>query len=335
MKFGNRFFIFNAIIFILIACKQNPLDVDLPKKDLSLKFINADSLLINSADSAAITSTHNHLKNILDELYLYEISMNLQERDSTLFSMGLYSFYKSDYVQQLEQEKSQLYKLLPDLNDKATLGFRYLNYHFPDLALPNHVLFMNKMFSSINVSDSLITVGLENYLGAENEVIKSIPSDQLYQWQKDAMNISFLPRDIVLSWIQAHLFEEMDESLARHIIQAGKVLYILKACFPKQDDAYILRYSEEDIKWATKNEFAFWDYIVREELLFKNDPREKTNFLNEGPYTVGLPEKGPDRLGQFLGFQMVKQFMKQNKEISLYELLEINYNKILQAYEID
>ena len=55
--------------------------------------------------------------------------------------------------------------------------------------------------------------------------------------------------------------------------------------------------------------------------------------FQEGPFTPGLPEKGPDRLGQFLGWRMVQQYMENNSDLTLEELKEVGYNTILQAYE--
>ena len=57
------------------------------------------------------------------------------------------------------------------------------------------------------------------------------------------------------------------------------------------------------------------------------------NMLGEGPFTPGLPEKGPDRLGQYLGWQMVRAF-NNDKEMKLSDLMKVPYNTILQAYEI-
>ena len=56
--------------------------------------------------------------------------------------------------------------------------------------------------------------------------------------------------------------------------------------------------------------------------------------LNDGPFTIGLPEKGPDRLGQFLGWRMIQIYMEKN-DISLEALVKVPYNEILQAYEIE
>jgi uncharacterized protein YjaZ len=149
------------------------------------------------------------------------------------------------------------------------------------------------------------------------------------------MNVDFLARDILLNWIQSHLFDEIDGSLAEHIIQSGKLLLVLEACFPEQSGSFILRYTKDQFEWAENHEKLFWEYLVKEELLFKNNMRDKTNFLNEGPYTIGLPENGPDRLGQYLGWKIVKQHFKSNKNLSLQKLVNTNYNTILQGYEIN
>ncbi|MGJ8661893.1 MAG: hypothetical protein ACSHXL_07635, partial [Bacteroidota bacterium] len=89
-----------------------------------------------------------------------------------------------------------------------------------------------------------------------------------------------------------------------------------------------------DLKWAKENEFSFWSYLVKEKMLFRINETESINMLSPGPFTVGLPEKGPDRLGQFLGWQIVRKYMEKNN-VTLKQLQEIPYNKILQAYEID
>ena len=83
-----------------------------------------------------------------------------------------------------------------------------------------------------------------------------------------------------------------------------------------------------------KNEFGFWKYLVNEKLLFKIDELNIINMLKEGPFTPGLPERGPDRLGQYLGWRMVKQYV-ESKEVPLKELSDIPYNDILQNYEIE
>lgn len=334
MKLGNRLLFFSSIILFFIACESNPLLVKLPQSYPSLEFVFVDDALL-SEDKIEVQTAHNHFLKTLGNIYRYELSMNLQQREVDTAIGAVMRFYQSPYVQSLEAEKKGLVSQVEAKKSELEKAFAYYKFHFSNAPIPTKVAFMNKMFSGIKCSDSIITVGLENYLGAENEVIQSIPSDQLYNWQKERMDIHFLNRDIAIAWVQAHLFNEIDDMLIKHIIQAGKVLYVVQALFPSSPPEYILRYSTEDYKWASANEKMFWEYLVKEEMLFKNGIRERINFLNEGPYTIGISDKSPDRMGQFLGYKMVKNYSSKNKNLSLEELLNLDFNVILQAYEID
>ena len=334
MKYRRRILILTTLFFIVLSCNRNELLVDTSGIEVSFEVINVDSIYSNTPNDS-VQGVHNTFLEKLGSLYEYEISMNIQKRANDIQADDIYSFYNNEYIKELEKEKLKFNEEVWNQLDKTEEGFKHLKYHFEELDLPKQIILINKMFSGIELDESQVSVGLEKYINQETKIIKEIPSEELFQWQKEAMNIEFLARDIIFRWIQASLFEEKDENLAFHIIQAGKLLYILNAAFPNEDGAYIMRYSPEDYSWAIDNETPFWEYLVREEMLFKNNVRDKTNFLNEGPYTIGLPEKGPDRLGQFLGFRIVKQFMKSNKELTLQDLINTEYNTILQSYEIN
>src|SRR5690554_7222983 len=116
------------------------------------------------------------------------------------------------------------------------------------------------MFSQISCSNENIAVGLESYISPNSEVIESIPSSQLYKWQRDRMNIDYLERDVVLNWIQVQLFNSLDGKLAEHIIQADRKSTRLNSAFPNADEAYILRYAEDQFQWAENNEFQIHSY---------------------------------------------------------------------------
>lgn len=333
MKLEKKFLIFIHICFLFYSCKENKWDIEVESKNVKINIINVDSLLFNSSKDD-IDKVHDSLTEILGEMYLFEVSMNTQAPINSETPIILKKFYENEYINELEIEKKQLRTKAKEQFSKLNSAFNYLLHYFPEAQTPSKIVLMNNLFSGISISDTEIFIGLEKYLDPTSEVIKNIPDEQLHKWQKESMDIEFLARDILLQWIQTTIFDEKDDHLAFHIVQAGKVLTVLQACFPKKSEKYILRYDEEDVNWARENEQLFWKFIVKEEMLFKNNPRDKTNFLNEGPYTVGLPEKGPDRMGQFLGFQMAKSYLKSNKKLSLQEFLEVDYNEILQSYEI-
>lgn len=320
-----------AVIFS--SCSSNPLEVNLPKEDVNINYVNVDELLYDQPIEI-VKKNLKELKDQLGNLFIYELSQNIrQDIDDSSFQ-AVYNFYNSDYIVDLEKEKQRLFKDLPLHEEKMDKGFKYLKYHFGDTIVPDNVFYINKLFSQVACAEKNISVGLEGYVSSTSEVIKALPSEQLYQWQRNRMNLDYLERDVLLNWIQVQLFKEIDSKLAEHIVQAGKILYILNAAFPKAEEAYILRYDKEQFEWANKNETYVWNYLVEQQLLFKTDMRVRANFLNEGPTTVGLAQDSPDRIGQFLGYRIVKGYMSKNKALSLQELIETKYNTILQTYEI-
>lgn len=320
--------------FIFNACDSDPLDVRLPDKDVNIEYVNADKKLYDQPIEEVKTNLKS-LSQQLGDLFLFELSNDIQARIYDTSYQMVYKYYTSKYIHDLEKAKLALYNDLPETQQKINKAFSYLGYHFGDSVPPKKIFYVNMLFGPISCSDSEIAIGLENYVSPNDTVIKSIPSSELYKWQRDRMNYDFLERDVLLSWIQMHLFKELDGKLAEHLIQAGKVLYILNAAFPDAKEAYILRYSDDDYNWAVDNERMVWDYLVKQQLLFKRDMKTRANFLNAGPKTVGLPDESPDRLGQFLGYRIVKKFMYRNKTLTLPELINTKYNKILQSYEID
>lgn len=334
MKKRRRFLTLTALISILFSCGDSQFDVNIDNIGLDIKHVNIDSSFKN-ATLEETKKAHEKFQQTLDDLYLYELSQNIQQNPDSNSYKSIYDFYNSEYIEQIEKKKESLYAEIDSKKKVIENGFKYLKFHFPDVKTPTFIIYMNKLFSNIHCSDTSISVGLEQYIPAESKLIKEIPNNQLYEWQKQRMNFKFLERDILLQWIQVHLFEAKDGNLAEHIVQAGKILYVLNATLPEAEKKLILRYNEDQMKWAKENEEMTWNYLVKEQLLFKNNDRDKANFLNEGPQTIGLPEASPDRMGQFLGFQMVYGYMTQNKDVSLPELLKIDYNKILQTYEID
>ena len=326
-----------AILFLasfFYGCKSNPLDIELDNSDVSIEYINADQQL-NNQSLEEIKKNAKTLEARLGDLFVYELSQNIRHNFDDSSYRAIYNFYNSEYISDLEKEKVKLYPELPSHEKEMNKAFKYLRHHFGDSLLPESIFYLNKLFSQVSCSESNIAVGLENYISPNSTVIESLPSSELHSWQRDRMDIDYLERDVLLSWIQVKLFNEIDGKLAEHIIQAGKILYVLNAAFPKQEEAYILRYTDEQFDWAKKNEAAVWNYLVEQQMLFKIDMRSRTNFLNEGPKTVGLSDDAPDRMGQFLGYRIVKGYMNKNKALSLSELLDVKYNIILQTYEID
>lgn len=302
--------------------------------------MNLDQEIIQSS-SLEIESLLKGLEQKLGSIILDELDQNISRGGmdtpaiTSDFAQEVHRFYHSEYIEELEREKKIIFESIGKEKEKINRDFAYLTHHFGKISVPKNILFLNTLFSPILCYDSTIIISLENYISPDTEIIQSIPSEELYGWQRSRMNANFIARDVLLSWIQVNLFQSIDGTFAEEIIHAGKILYVLNAAFPNETEAFILRYSTKETNWASKNEELIWDFLVKNKMLFKNDERDKANFLNEGSTTIGLPDESPDRIGQFIGYRIVKGYMLKNKSVSLHDLVTIPYNNILQTYKIE
>ncbi len=323
----------------MLSCNENrwaKLDEENLKNN-SIKFVDFDEALINFTKSNLNKLIHEHYKNdeILGYLFLHCLSIGSPE-DSTFYK-SLELFKSDPYIIELEKQidytlRSKLATHQVNLNSK----FNRLSYYLKGKTIPKKVFWLNSLFtSSVFCSKHEVGVGLERYIGPNKSVIKKLPTDHFYQWMKDGMKEEFLERDVLVNWIYTHYVPENNGSLVEKMIQWGKVYYILHAIDPDLSFNILMRYQNEKYDWCEKNESQVWKYLVTQSLVFSKNERDISNFINEGPFTPGLPEKGPDRLGQYIGWKMVYKYMNEHDSKSLEDLVNTSYNSILQEYQID
>jgi len=328
------FFILSFSASLLTACRHDPLSVDITSTKVSIRFLHMDSLLFNTPKNELIALRH-ELSNSVSELFDYQIGycMRIGRVSDTAFVNSIMQYRSDPNIQQLEKEIADSFQNTLSIQRELEIAFRRLKAHLPQSSLPDYIVFQNSLFnSSAFCTEKEIGVGLEQYLGFTSPTVRSLPSEPFHDWIKHGFDRRYLERDAVLSWVLTHILPEKKGNLAEEIIYYGKALYLTEACLPEVSKNIIVRYSEDDLKWANDNEYSFWKYLIDEKLLFKTNERNSQNILSEGPFTAGLPEKAPDRLGQFIGWKIVKNYMEKTK-ITFDQLLTIPYNEILQSYK--
>lgn len=320
----------------MVSCSNDPLDIDASDVQVDLEFINMDSVFVHS-DPDQLLAAHRAFQQEIGEIYEYELGYCLRigsADDSTVLN-SISLFVQDPFIKRVEKRIVEKFNNLSPFKTKIIDGFKHLKYHLPSKKLPESIVFMNSVFvSSAFSTEKQIGIGIERYLGSDTDVIKELPPSVFFEWVKEGMDPKFLVRDAISSWVMTHYVPEVDGNLAENIIRWGKILYLTEAALPDESEAIIPRYSEEDYKWALDNEYSLWKYLVDQKMLFRIDERNKNNMLGDGPFTPGLPEKGPDRLGQFLGWRMVRKYM-EIKDITVEELIKTPYTEIIVEYEID
>ena len=137
------------------------------------------------------------------------------------------------------------------------------------------------------------------------------------------MNKDYLLCDGVYGWLESIFKPNEDKNdLLSQIIHEGKIMYALDAMLPGINDTIKIRYTKKQLTWCKENEFNMWAYIVREKLLYTTDLSTVAKFSDDGPFTSFFNhDLSPSRTGAWLGWQIVRTYMKNNPTTTLPQLL--------------
>jgi hypothetical protein len=334
------------LLFCLVAlglfssCSSDRLDISVPSTQVSISYSRLDLDLGNAKNQKEISEVNKRYLDCCPDMYTFYVRGCLQagNPEDSLIAEALMQFVQDEYMKKVHQGLKDGFPNLQDNQDRIDNAFRYLKHYFPSGKQPERILFYNSAFTnSVVSSDSEIGVGLERYLGKEHPVIKDLPEQYFYQYIKEKMDVRYLERDIIMSWISANYLGEIDEqgTVAEQLIAWGKLVYLTEGSLPKLDKSTLLRYTESEYEWAEKNEEAFWKFLIEENVLFKREHKFAQNIFQEGPFTPGLPieEKSSPRLGIYLGWKIVKNYMNNTPETSVHDLLDTDYKQILRTYK--
>lgn len=325
------------VLITAVRCSSDPLAVSIADNPLTIDYFYLDSAFQtknNNNTAAAIADYQQSIPDVLAYQFGYCWQVGLPNDPNLL--VNIEQFKAQKHIKRFEKAIAQKFTDLQKRHQEITDGFKRLSVHFPHNKAPKSISYLYSNFAaSAFCTETDIAIGLERYLGYKSPVIQSLPPNQFYDWMKKAMDDQFLERDAVCAWVMTHYFEELnDVSTIEAIIQWGKILYCTEAAFPEYPKEIILRYSKANLAWATENERSFWEYLVKQKMLLSTSEKDQANLLREAPFTAGLPEKGPDRLGQFLGWRIVHSYMEQY-DLTLEQLIKTPYTKLLNEYEIN
>jgi len=93
-------------------------------------------------------------------------------------------------------------------------------------------------------------------------------------------------------------------------------------------------YTRFQWEWSRKYESKIWNSIVGQKDLYSTDITLLNKYLNDAPFTATISQESPGRLGTWVGWQIISQYMKNNPEITIVQLMEMNnYQQILTKSE--
>lgn len=328
--------LFYTVIFatMLFGCKPNPLKVDISGIDKNVEIVRFEKELFavdQNNLSQSITSLSNKYPEFFD-LFTYKI-IRIGGIGDDQFMDLMRQFLTDTMILNVNNQIETRFSDFDKIEKQLQKSFKYFQYHFPNKELPGIYTCNSGFNQSIVTAEKIIGISLDKYLGrdcAYYQNLNSTPQYKIINMHKDK-----IVSDVAYAWgITEFEHTNTSTTLLDNMIHQGKIMYFVDALLPEMEDSLKIGYTAPQLKWCINNEAQMWTQLIERKMLYTNKRMDIIRYINFSPTTSGFPLESPGRTGVWIGWQIVRKYMKKHPETTLAELMKNNdYQQILNDSE--
>lgn len=191
--------------------------------------------------------------------------------------------------------------------------YQHITYYYPKIKTPKVVTVINDVEYNYRVilTDTLLLIGLDNYLGSSHKFYQNIQ-----RYISKGFDKEYLVSDVASAFVKKVVAPPTDRTFLAQMVYYGKELYIKDKLTPFISDAQKIGYTEEQLEWAQVNEEEVWRYFIEREVLYSTDGKLGARFLDPAPFSKFqlelIDNESPGRIGRYMGWQIVRAFAENN-----------------------
>ena len=298
-KMSLRIFILLILSLALVSCNEdNKLEEEISNINVDFIVERFDKAYADAkpADLPKLKEAYPFLfsKHVPDSVWIERINDTLQN--------------------QLLIEVGKAYGDFKDVDFDFERLFQHLKYYDKTFSVPRIVTLTNDVDyrNKTIVTDSLLLVALDNFFGEDHEFYQNIP-----RYLAQNMRRGQIIPEVAEAYAKKYAFQSNRKTLLDEMIYHGKLLYFKDIMIPFKSDEEKIGYTEQELKWAEANESPIWSYFIEKELLFSTDSKLPSRFIADAPYSkfyLELDNESPGRLGQYMGWQIVRAYAEATDE---------------------
>lgn len=329
MKFKNYILLAIILAITFASCKRNRLKVDISNIDTEVEVIDFGGQLLSLDKKDTLETALELFKSHPDffNLFTYRI-IRIGGVNDEIFPEMIKSFISDTLIQETKEEVDKEFSDCKELKKQLKKAFKYYSYHFPDKKLPTIYTYISGFNQSIVTAENIIGISLDKYLGRNCVYYQQLntPKYKILNMHKDK-----ILSDVAFAWgITEFENQETATKLMDNMVQKGKLMYLVDAMLPDTPDTIKIGYTRKQLEWCQLNEPQMWTYLIEKELLYSSKRMDIVRYINDAPSTSGFPMASPGRTGVWIGWQIVRQYMKKHPEVTMPELMKnTNYQQIL------
>ena len=286
------------------------------KEKVSLEFVSLSDSVVNINTKGELVSFLERYPVIRD----YFLRRSMYPNDS-VFLDELFKRFTNNYLDTLRADVKRVFGDEQKLKHQFEEAFSNMRYYYPDAPLPRIQTIITGLDNDMLVSDSLIIVSLDYFLGPGAKYRPNMYEYLLRQYVKE----NIVPSTMLLFGMNRFSYTDPEDQRAlADMVAFGKSYYFAKHMLPCVPDSIFIWYTDNDIKGAQENQDMIWYRLIEDQVLYSTNHMVKQRFLGERPFTIEVGEKCPGRIAQWVGWEIVKSYMKTHPETSLQQLMEMS-----------
>lgn len=330
MKLVKQLLFASALFMALFSCRPNTLKVNISDINTEIEVVRFDKELftVNSTDTLkSLTELSNKYPEFFD-LFTFKV-IQIGGIGDSLFIDEIKRFLTDTMILNVKKLVDAEFTDIEKIEMQLKKAFKYYHFHFPNKELPTVYAYFSGFNQSVVTAENIIGISLDKYLGRDCEyylILNSTPQYKILNMHKDK-----IVSDVAYAWGVTE-FENNSKitTLLDNMIFQGKLMYFVDAMLPEMHDSLKIGYTKLQLDWCKQNESQMWSQLIEHKMLYSTKRMDIVRYINPSPATSGFPLESPGRTGVWIGWQIVREYMKKFPETTLSDLmLNANYQQIL------
>ncbi len=302
---------FSFLIILLLNSCQNSEDIDVSNIEVNVNILRHDESMMKLQNKEEIKVFLQKNSNFVNQFYQTspEDTVLINRIDLICHNADTKAFY---------EDTKKSFGDLSDLKKELETAFKHIKYYYPDFKEPQIITTFMALDLELMVSDNLIVIPLETFLGPKAKYRPQYPVYLLQRFDKPYI----VPSILTLLSKKYNRIDQKDRSLMGDMVYYGKSYEFTRAMLPDVADSLVIAYTNADMTKTWNSQDLVWAYFIEKKLLFETNDRVKEKYLGDRPKVFEIGEDCPGRIGQWLGWRIVSQYRTENPSISLIDLME-------------
>jgi hypothetical protein len=342
-KIGKaRYSILVILALCLVSCRPEPA-VNIPDVSdihIDLDLTRFDQLLLQDTtiDATRIRKLMTDYPAFSD-VYFNHVMPGSEDaiinQDPETKIQNIQSWIKHPRTRWLYDTVQQIFPKVDDLKKGLKEAFTYAKYYFPEKETPRFFTTLSDFgyFPFIYAEDSLkdgIGISLEMFLGEKFPYRQFNGNGEAFSdYLVRAYNKEHIVKRTLEVWVDDLAGPPPGNRLLDIMIHNGKKLYIMQSLMPTTSDTVIMNYPAEKMKWVKDNERNIWTVFTTQNLLYESSLTKIQKLIGPSPDSPGMPHEAPGNTGSWLGWQIIKVYMKKHPETTLEQLLKLDNAQVI------